>query len=178
MRRRVFWALPTRISVTLRRGRSWVLRLMAPHMLVVWGSLQLHALRRGVWLLLMCPFLWLRGPTTDALHACLVGGWTSALLYRRPFMSILQKVYSYEKICQPQTGIVKIFIFSIIYLFCYPGGSGVGFHYIIIAHSCDPGNYGWAWCVVFIILSCFCCYYPVGYGMVLTFLLLHPKEWP
>ena len=32
--------------------------------------------------------------TTDALHACLVGGWTSALLYRRPFMSILQKVYS------------------------------------------------------------------------------------
>lgn len=28
-----------------------------------------------------------------ALHACLVGGWTNALLYRRPFRSLLQRVY-------------------------------------------------------------------------------------
>ena len=27
--------------------------------------------------------------TTDALHACLVGGWTSALMFRRPLMSVL-----------------------------------------------------------------------------------------
>ena len=32
--------------------------------------------------------------TTDALHACLVGGWTSCLMYRRPFMSVLAKSYS------------------------------------------------------------------------------------
>ena len=33
--------------------------------------------------------------TTDALHACLVGGWTSCLMYRRPLMSILDKVHSF-----------------------------------------------------------------------------------
>ncbi len=27
--------------------------------------------------------------TTDALHACLIGGWTSALMFRRPLMSVL-----------------------------------------------------------------------------------------
>ena len=27
--------------------------------------------------------------TTDSLHACLIGGWTSALMYRRPLMSVL-----------------------------------------------------------------------------------------
>ena len=27
--------------------------------------------------------------TTDSLHACLIGGWTSALMFRRPLMSIL-----------------------------------------------------------------------------------------
>ena len=32
--------------------------------------------------------------TSDALHACLVGGWTSCLMYRRPFMSILAKSYT------------------------------------------------------------------------------------
>ncbi|CAK9024640.1 unnamed protein product [Durusdinium trenchii] len=31
--------------------------------------------------------------TTDALHACLVGGWVNAVLYRRPAMSLLQEVY-------------------------------------------------------------------------------------
>ena len=33
--------------------------------------------------------------TTDALHACLAGGWTSCLMYRRPLMSILDKVHSF-----------------------------------------------------------------------------------
>lgn len=32
--------------------------------------------------------------TTDALHSCLVGGWTHALMYRRPFMSIPNKSYA------------------------------------------------------------------------------------
>eukprot|EP00435_Cladocopium_sp_Y103_P013731 s39_g3.t1 len=31
--------------------------------------------------------------TTDVLHLCLVGGWTSVLMFRRPFMSLLDKVY-------------------------------------------------------------------------------------
>ena len=31
--------------------------------------------------------------TTDVLHLCLVGGWTSALMFRRPFMSILDRVF-------------------------------------------------------------------------------------
>ena len=31
--------------------------------------------------------------TTDALHACLLGGWTHSLLYRRPMMSVLQEAY-------------------------------------------------------------------------------------
>ena len=31
--------------------------------------------------------------TTDALHLCLIGGWTSALMFRRPFMSILQSSF-------------------------------------------------------------------------------------
>eukprot|EP00435_Cladocopium_sp_Y103_P051633 s1074_g16.t1 len=31
--------------------------------------------------------------STDALHSCLLGGWTHALLYRRPFMSLLNKAY-------------------------------------------------------------------------------------
>ena len=31
--------------------------------------------------------------TTDALHLCVLGGWTSALLFRRPLMSILQKAF-------------------------------------------------------------------------------------
>ena len=35
------------------------------------------------------------GATTDALHACLVGGWTSCLMFRRPLMSILDKVHSF-----------------------------------------------------------------------------------
>lgn len=34
--------------------------------------------------------------TTDLLHACLLGGWTHSLLYRRPFMSILDRAY---KLC-------------------------------------------------------------------------------
>ena len=33
--------------------------------------------------------------TTDALHACLVGGWTSCLMYRRPLMAILDRVHSF-----------------------------------------------------------------------------------
>ena len=32
--------------------------------------------------------------TTDSLHLCLIGGWTSALLFRRPFMSVLSKSYA------------------------------------------------------------------------------------
>lgn len=31
--------------------------------------------------------------TTDALHLCMVGGWTSILMYRRPLMSILLKSF-------------------------------------------------------------------------------------
>ena len=31
--------------------------------------------------------------TTDALHLCLLGGWTSALAYRRPVMSVLQESF-------------------------------------------------------------------------------------
>lgn len=31
--------------------------------------------------------------TTDALHACLLGGWVHALLYRRPAMSIAQRCF-------------------------------------------------------------------------------------
>ena len=31
--------------------------------------------------------------TTDALMACVIGGWTSAIMYRRPFMSILDVVH-------------------------------------------------------------------------------------
>ena len=33
--------------------------------------------------------------TTDALHACIVGGWTSCLMFRRPLMAILDKVHSF-----------------------------------------------------------------------------------
>ena len=32
--------------------------------------------------------------TTDSLHLSLLGGWTSSLMYRRPFMSILQHAFS------------------------------------------------------------------------------------
>ena len=32
--------------------------------------------------------------TTDSLHLSLLGGWTSTLMYRRPFMSILQHAFS------------------------------------------------------------------------------------
>ena len=32
--------------------------------------------------------------TTDSLHACLLGGWTHAMMYRRQFMSILSKSYA------------------------------------------------------------------------------------
>ncbi len=31
--------------------------------------------------------------STDALHACLVGGWTSCLMFRRPLMSVFDHVY-------------------------------------------------------------------------------------
>ena len=33
--------------------------------------------------------------TTDVLMACLVGGWTSSIMYRRPFMSILLHVHKH-----------------------------------------------------------------------------------
>ena len=33
--------------------------------------------------------------TADALHACLVGGWTSCLMYRRPLMSVLDRVHRF-----------------------------------------------------------------------------------
>ena len=33
--------------------------------------------------------------TTDSLHACLLGGWTSCLMYRRALMSILDRVHSF-----------------------------------------------------------------------------------
>ena len=33
------------------------------------------------------------GWSTDALHACLVGGWTSCLMFRRPLMSVFDQVY-------------------------------------------------------------------------------------
>ena len=35
--------------------------------------------------------------TSDALHLCLLGGWTSALLFRRPLMSILAASHSVVK---------------------------------------------------------------------------------
>ena len=31
--------------------------------------------------------------TTDALHLCILGGWTSVLMFRRPFMSVLQRSF-------------------------------------------------------------------------------------
>ena len=31
--------------------------------------------------------------TSDVLHLCLLGGWTSLLMFRRPFMSVLQKAF-------------------------------------------------------------------------------------
>jgi hypothetical protein len=31
--------------------------------------------------------------TTDSLHLCLIGGWTSVAMFRRPFMSLLQKSF-------------------------------------------------------------------------------------
>ena len=31
--------------------------------------------------------------TTDALHLCVLGGWTSILMYRRPLMSVQQKSF-------------------------------------------------------------------------------------
>lgn len=33
------------------------------------------------------------GWSTDALHSCLTGGWTSCLMFRRPLMSIFDRVY-------------------------------------------------------------------------------------
>jgi hypothetical protein len=38
--------------------------------------------------------------TTDSLHLCLLGGWTSILMYRRPFMSVLQKAFHLVDISQ------------------------------------------------------------------------------
>lgn len=32
--------------------------------------------------------------TSDSLHLCMLGGWTSIMMFRRPFMSILQKSFS------------------------------------------------------------------------------------
>ena len=32
--------------------------------------------------------------TTDVLHLCLIGGWTSSILFRRPFMSVLARSYN------------------------------------------------------------------------------------
>ena len=43
-----------------------------------WISLQIASLR------------W----TSDSLHSCLMGGWVSALLYRRPLMSVVQHAFS------------------------------------------------------------------------------------
>lgn len=37
--------------------------------------------------------------TTDALHLCVVGGWTSMLLYRRPLMSVLARSHSLVDAC-------------------------------------------------------------------------------
>lgn len=42
-----------------------------------WISLQIAQLRR----------------TTDQLHLCLTGGWVSSILFRRPAMSLLDKVF-------------------------------------------------------------------------------------
>lgn len=33
------------------------------------------------------------GWSTNALHACLIGGWTSTLMFRRPLMSVFDRVY-------------------------------------------------------------------------------------
>ena len=37
----------------------------------------------------LCRLNW----STDALHACLIGGWTSCLMFRRPLMCIFDQVY-------------------------------------------------------------------------------------
>lgn len=41
-----------------------------------------------------------RRATTDALHACLIGGWTSCLMYRRPLMAILDRVHRFTDMSQ------------------------------------------------------------------------------
>ena len=38
------------------------------------------------------------GWSTDALHACLVGGWTSCLMFRRPLMSVFDQVYHWTRV--------------------------------------------------------------------------------
>ena len=38
--------------------------------------------------------------TTDALHLCMLGGWTSILGYRRPMMSILQKAFKVVQVAE------------------------------------------------------------------------------
>lgn len=35
------------------------------------------------------------GATTDQLHLSLVGGWTSTLLFRRPFMGLLNRAFNF-----------------------------------------------------------------------------------
>ena len=44
------------------------------------------------------------GATTDSLHACLLGGWTSCLMYRRPLMAILDRVHSFADLSISQSG--------------------------------------------------------------------------
>ena len=62
---------------TVSRGHVLVAAPAAKRYALAWLTLQLCQLTH----------------TTDALHLCVVGGFTSAMMFRRPFMSLLQKSF-------------------------------------------------------------------------------------
>lgn len=78
------WDLPTKMSMMLLGPRSLVLRLTLhrgrDRGLVLCGSPVTKRLALSYVSLLLAE----KRFTSDAVMACLLGGWTSALLYRRP----------------------------------------------------------------------------------------------
>ena len=46
--------------------------------------------------------------TTDVLHACLIGGWVHSLLYRRQFMSVLDKAFSFVNASEIDRGLPRV----------------------------------------------------------------------
>ena len=79
---KVFLGLPikTELNSTEKARKNGVVTLGAPagkRLALALVSLELSSLAM----------------TTDALAACLVGGWTSAMMFRRPFMSILSRLH-------------------------------------------------------------------------------------